>query len=564
MASGSLQKLLDQLEERRTQFGPGAAAKVLQSLSPLAKLSFPDGASLIRFHESLLFLRAFPQSPVVVRATEKLLRTFSSRIASLPTGETDTDQFDSFEFAGIAGTTMQDALSFDVVRWLIKEVPDAEICWDEAPVERAMAAVWPKFIPLLEEDANVEADTPWQHWLQTAKDKNNGLRWLIRQIENLPATDAEKSQLYDSLRLTVRWQLKNLRLSRTLNWKAVRKLFFHAAPLIGRREVSLARELAQPPPRLHRLSHAEGEAVMDKIREIMLVRYRELYGTTLGDPRSAVRADLGRGVSIYLWNLPPARRLPLRAYVAGFTEKNGVPINYIEAIGLCQWMELGFNTFYTFRGGEVAWVFSQALRCLNSFTGATCFSMYPYQLGHGNDEAIESGAFWFYRKMGFRPGRPDLLKLTEHEEVKMTRDKAYRTPPRILRRLAQGHAFYEFAGSDVGAWDRFSLRNIGLKVSRRMSKEFGGDIQQFRKVAGTKLARLLGVNINSWSTLERAAFENFAMVLYLVPGLHRWSEGDKQALLRIIRAKPAGNEMLYLRLSQQHARLRQALLKLGS
>ena len=86
----------------------------------------------------------------------------------------------------------------------------------------------------------------------------------------------------------------------------------------------------------------------------MLVRYRELYGTTLADPRSVVRADVGRGVSIYLWNLPPERRLPLRAYVAGFTLKNDVSINYIEAIGLCEWMEVGFNTFYRFRGGEAA------------------------------------------------------------------------------------------------------------------------------------------------------------------------------------------------------------------
>ena len=87
-----------------------------------------------------------------------------------------------------------------------------------------------------------------------------------------------------------------------------------------------------------------------------------LSGTTLGDARSVTRADVGRGVSIYLWGLPPERRLPLRAYVAGVTLKNGVPINYIEAIGLFDWIEIGFNTFYTFRGGEVAWIFSQVLR----------------------------------------------------------------------------------------------------------------------------------------------------------------------------------------------------------
>ena len=70
--------------------------------------------------------------------------------------------------------------------------------------------------------------------------------------------------------------------------------------------------------------------------------------------------------------------------------------------------------------------------------GTTCVSMYPYQLGHHNEEAIESGAFWFYRKLGFRPGRADLLKLVEREEKRIAGDPQYKTPPRTLRRLRKG------------------------------------------------------------------------------------------------------------------------------
>ncbi len=213
----------------------------------------------------------------------------------------------------------------------------------------------------------------------------------------------------------MRWELANSPLTRTRNSKSVRGVFYHSEPagtgLISRSQVSLAAELARRPPQLKKLSRKQGDEVIELIREVMLVRYRELYGTTLGDPRSVVRADVGRGVTIYLWNLPPDRRLPLRAYTAGLTLKNGVPINYIEAIGLCEWMEVGFNTFYTFRGGEAGWIYAQVLRCLCTLMGTTCVSVYPYQLGHDNDEAIESGAFWFYRKLGFRPGRADLREL---------------------------------------------------------------------------------------------------------------------------------------------------------
>jgi len=146
----------------------------------------------------------------------------------------------------------------------------------------------------------------------------------------------------------------------------------------------------------------------------------------------------------------------------------------------------------------------------------------------------------------------------------MARDATYRTSSRILRRLAEGHVFYELPGSDVGVWDTFSTRNIGLKVNQHMSAEFQGNSQRFRRVAGAWLSRLLGVSTASWSPLQRTNFENFAVVLSLVPGLPLWSEKEKRALLRIIRAKSAANEMLYLRLSQEHPRLRDALLKLGS
>ncbi len=151
------------------------------------------------------------------------------------------------------------------------------------------------------------------------------------------------------------------------------------------------------------LKLTEGKAILDMCRDTTCVRYRELYGIAYGDPSSVVGVDVGRGVEIFLWGLPPERRLPLRAYHAGFTLKNGVPINYIEGISIFERMELGFNTFYTYRDGETAWVYAQALRFLRQLVGVTCFSIDPYQIGFNNDEALESGAFWFYRKLGFRP-----------------------------------------------------------------------------------------------------------------------------------------------------------------
>jgi hypothetical protein len=517
-------------------------------------------------HEVLLFLRAFPQSPTVIRKTESLLRSFWKRVEQLRKAGADMEEFDTFEDSGIAGTQMSDTLSFDVMRWLVRRMPGrVEVDWENYEEERAMGSTWPRFMPLLDEDAYVEANIPWLRWLRTAQgNRNASPEWLVKRFEGLPVSDREKAELYDSLRLPVFWELGNLPLTRTRNWQRPASPFFHEAPLLTRGQVSLKEELSRRPPTLTPLSRRRGEAIMDKIREVMLVRYRELYGTTLGDPGSVVRAEVGRGVEMYFWSLPPSRRLPLRAYVAGFTLKNGVPINYVEAIGLFEWMEVGFNTFYTFRGGEVAWIYAQALRCLCSLMGTTCVSVYPYQIGQNNDEALESGAFWFYRKLGFLPGRADLLRLTEQEERRIAARTGYKTPIRTLRRLAEGHLFYELPGSEVGAWHSFSARNIGLRVNRRMAEKFGGDALRIRRASAESVARALGVRAASWNSQERESFENLALVLALVPDLQSWTKEEKEAVVRIIRAKSKPNEMLYLRLTQRHGRLRKAFLKLGS
>jgi hypothetical protein len=196
--------------------------------------------------------------------------------------------------------------------------------------------------------------------------------------------------------------------------------------------------------------------------------------------------------------------------------------------------------------------------------GTTCVSVYPYQLGHDNEEAINSGAFWFYRKLGFRPGRPELLRLVEREERKIAANPKYRTSARTLRRLAAGHVFYELPGSEAGAWDRFSTRNIGLRVNAHMARRFGGDARRMRADSARSMARILGINTSPWSALEKSSFENFAVVLVPVHDLSSWTHEEKDALVQIIRAKAARNEMKFLHLTQKHERLRDALLKTGS
>jgi hypothetical protein len=129
-------------------------------------------------------------------------------------------------------------------------------------------------------------------------------------------------------------------------------------------------------------------------------------------------------------------------------------------------MEGGFNLYYTFRDGETAWLYARVLNVMHRHTGVTGFSLDPYQIGHENEEGIESGAFWFYRKLGFRPVRKEAMELTLKEEEKLKTRKGYRTPAATLRTLAASPMIFELDEDRRGDWDRFQVRKIGFKAQR--------------------------------------------------------------------------------------------------
>src|SRR5450755_388735 len=95
--SPSLDVLLERLEAAKSRFGQGAAAESKLLLDQLSGSRFSDAKSLIRFHEALLFLRAFPQSASLVPRIEKLLNTFHERIEKLRELNSDMSAFDDFD-----------------------------------------------------------------------------------------------------------------------------------------------------------------------------------------------------------------------------------------------------------------------------------------------------------------------------------------------------------------------------------------------------------------------------------------------------------------------------------
>jgi hypothetical protein len=305
-----------------------------------------------------------------------------------------------------------------------------------------------------------------------------------------------------------------------------------------------------------------GALLVDLARGTMSVRIRELEAFDYGDPRDAWISDVGRGLSISVVGMLPSRRLMPEALYSGLFLKNGVPAGYWLASALFETSEVALNVFPTFRGGESAWMYGRLLALLHSFFGIVSFTIPRYQIGHDNDEAIGSGAFWFYRKLGMQSVDPEVRRLTREEEVRIRAEPGYRSPPATLRRLVvENMAFHLDRPRDdlVGI---FPYGNLGHQVTRLFARR-GGRSPAVERAMAAEAEALLGVRgRNRWPIDERRAFTGWAPVVLLLPRVRRWGAESKRSLVRIIRAKGAKHEVEFIRLSNRHAPFRRAVQKL--
>jgi hypothetical protein len=502
--------LLARLEQWKTRFGAPDIHPLHRLLGRLAGHRFPDADSLIRLHECLLFLRAYPADAEVLRLADAVLFSFAPRVAQL----SDLSAFEDAAVSGIAGTSFSAVFSYEVARQLAARYPrQIEIDWENYDQAEKLGPVLRRFLPLVGEDWPVEAHVPFRAWVDAARPpKSTALAWLLGRIASLPLSPRDQADLYESLELLLVWRI-GPRANRSRMRLPLRQPYFHRQPLLRRADIDLARELDGPPLPVAHLAKPEARKLLDLILDTSAMRYRELYGFTHPDPQRVFRADAGRGVEIVFFGVPPQWRLPLRAYHAGMFFVNGVPAGYVEVLSLFERAEVGFNLYYTFREGESAWLYARLLRLFRQLLRVRCFSVDPYQVGLENDEALDSGAFWFYRKLGFRPLDPAAARLVQREEDRMRRTPGYRSSRRTLEKLAHSYLLYECPDADPGAWDRFTVRNLGLRLAGMPADE-------------SPLCRIAEVDA-------------------------------------IVRAKSGPDEARYLHLMQRHKRLRAAILQWG-
>jgi hypothetical protein len=233
-----------------------------------------------------------------------------------------------------------------------------------------------------------------------------------------------------------------------------------------------------------------------------------------------------------------------------------VPIGYGGTSVLFKQANTGINIFDEYRGSEAAWLWVQVMRVFHTLCRCNRFIANPYQFGGDNDEALQSGAFWFYYRLGYRPVDVAVRKLARHEVDKIEKRKGYRSPITVLRRLAKCDMHLVLSGARHSElFDESWIESCSLLATREIAKTGELSRKKALRAVARRIMQDLGLrSIESWTRQEQQTFVHFCPLIAAAEPGH-WTAREKKALIKLMRAKGGQSEINYARGLREHKRL---------
>lgn len=551
--------LLSRLERAKERYGPGAAQSKLALLRALDRQQLITARQLLRLHEALCFLRAYPDDARLLRKVESMLARFRRR--------GDLARFaDELVDSGIAGSEIHYAFFWPTACWLEQKWGE-RLRLDLEGFEKSetLDALLTLLMPYAETLALDEAALELPEWIELLKaPRESDASFLIRRMRRLHADPRLREALFDDLVLPLILEPGPDTPNRTRARHARLPVVFRGErPLDGRRP-DLRAACEERPRAVREVAAGEAERLIDLTREAMVTRSRDLYAFKYADPRDVRMLDYGDGLQFVAMGLRPENRLMLDTVYGFLTTMNGVPIGYVLSSSYFNSTEVAYNVFDTFRGGEAGRVYGKVLAMMRHLFATDAFTVDPYQLGHDNDEGLQSGAWWFYYKLGFRPLDGRVKQLVRRELARMRREPGYRSSLDTLQELSSVSMYFYLGRPREDVRGLLPLENIGLAVTRRLARRFGADREEGLRVCAREAAELLGCrSFRGWTASERQAWNRWAPLVTTLPGVGRWSTAERRALVDVIKAKGGRREDAYTRKLDRHTKLRRALQSLA-
>lgn len=557
--AGQLSATLARLERTRFEFRPGASRRKRALLERLQRSQLQDADSVLRLHELLRFMDAYPDDAALRVQVVRMLKSFSER--------EDVREFrEELINSGIAGTEVQFSFYWFTLCRLVQRWPDRlEIDWpafrgrQREMLDKRLLLL----MPYCETLALEEATMTTREWLARLKAPTESeAEFLVRRFAALHADEMPREGIFEEMDVPFRLLPGPDTPSETLNRLDTSPVRYQKRPPERSRD-SFAKELERPPIRPRSATRREVRRLLEMALNLMVARTRDLDCFVHADDNDVRIVDYPEGFQLVCIGSTPQRRQMLDAAYGFLMLRNGVLIGYVLSASLFGSSEVAYNLSPPFRGAEAAHLYARCLHAVKHMFVVDTFMVDPYQMGHGNPEGLRSGAWWFYYKLGFRPLDPAIARLAERERVKARETSGYRSSLNKLERLSSVNMYLNLGEPRDDVIGEFSRENVGLHIVRYLAERFGADREQGLERCAAEVAERVGLRRAELTEAEAQALLRWAPLISILPGVDQWSARDLADLARVVRAKGGRRESDFVRRFDRHRALRRAVFELS-
>jgi hypothetical protein len=555
----SISAAIGKLHRIRGVYTPEAAREKLDLMEALRREQIPKASLLGSFHQSLCFIRAFADGVAQYQSARQALQEFPRRIACLSRREAE-----ALSDTGIEGSRLHYRFSYDVAVWLARRCTDeVEVDWDGVQSFERLDELLRQIVLPVEADYYASGKVSEREWISLAKGDQpfTDFRWLMVQLGKRRSPGRILAEMYDAADLPLSWR-PGPKFAKGTNALALDRIKARNRGMRNPRGRA-GDEIERPLRKIRRLRKFDGENAIATAMAALAVRHRETYHFNHANPEEVYDADVGYGVHILVYGLLPGYRFSLETTMGYLILANDMPVGYGGASAIFHQANTGINIFDEYRRSEAPYLWVQVMRTYHQLFGCRHFVVNPYQIGAGNAEALRSGAFWFYYRLGFRPVEPDIASLADSERSRAKAREGYRSDIKTLKRLtrcdmhlrlsgARKSEFFEEEWLEVCAAGASAVLSGQKNVERRSAARDAAD--GFMKTLGTDTYR-------DWAKNEQRALLQQAPIMSLIPDLRKWSRRERVDLVKLIRAKGGVGEKDYINLMRKHDRLRRSLAR---
>lgn len=495
---------------------------VLQDLQKVQKLKPKEFLSV---HDAILFSIAYSPNKETKAICEKSLNQLLSE---------DKGDKNKMQDSGITGTKLVSIFSLELLFWLNNFFPENVSFHSFNNEKQDVGEEMKILLP------NAESEVLTFGWGKNKLfQKLCGGKITIERLLNLFSGYPDKkisSMLFSKVGVYVEIDFAKAIVSKSTARSISYNNFYHPEIL---RKIDLEKIISSKIPNRQKISQRDKNTLAENARMMLVSLGRETDPVTNCSIEETEFYVLDRGFAISLFYLSPEYRLAFDGYVGYMMYKNGLPISYGGAWILFDKALIGINIFDAHRGGESGYLFSQLLRVYKHRFNVNTFSVEPYQYGKNNPEGIQSGAYWFYYRFGFRSDDEEIKAIAEDERMHILKEPNYKTPTEVLRKFTKSNITLKLKNSNT----IFSSQ-LSLKITEFVAINYLGNRKMAIKEGEKKLKQIFGFPKNKHKVQE--VWKSWCLAILVLATLKNPSSAQKKIFHQLLEDKSFGKEVDYL------------------